>query len=254
MNRRAGFGEAYEPTRYEHLANVISHGVAVVPSFYAMRWMMAASYRDLQFRVSFIYGFFTTVLNASFLRIYCQKVISESNHLSRRGNHFGNIWTHEIFRKLRYYLHIVDRAAIYFFIAASYTPWLTLRHCAYPGLNIKWIVWLLACIGILYQYTFHEKYKTIETLLYIVMACGPSVAIFTMNDRSGLGFMGVGGVVYLFGVIFFKLDGIVPFAHAIWHVHVLIGAALHLYAVYNTLLGPDRMNPFPDISKVHAEF
>ncbi|WKX91790.1 hypothetical protein Q1695_010094 [Nippostrongylus brasiliensis] len=231
-NKRAAKGEAYEPTKFEHWANTISHGIGIVPSVLVFRHMVSISHRELQFYLMIVYGLFTTLLFSS----------STCYHVCELKFRQKGTQT-----KLRYYLHICDRAAIYLFIAASYTPWLTLRHCGYPGLNLKWMIWVFALFGILYQYNFHEKYKTVELFLYILIAGGPSVAIFTMNDRTGLEWMIVGGLVYIIGVIFFKLDGIVPFAHAIWHIFVLIGASCHTYAVYSTLLGPDPNNPVPDV-------
>ena len=44
-----------------------------------------------------------------------------------------------------------------------------------------------------------------------------------------------GGLVYLVGVVFFKLDGVVPFAHAIWHLHVVLASFIHLKAVHTHL-------------------
>jgi len=50
--------------------------------------------------------------------------------------------------------------------------------------------------------------------------------------------MGIGGFMFLSGVVFFKSDGLIPFAHAIWHCFVFFGAAFHYYAVYNYLIVP----------------
>uniref|UniRef100_A0A1I7YGQ4 Monocyte to macrophage differentiation factor 2 n=1 Tax=Steinernema glaseri TaxID=37863 RepID=A0A1I7YGQ4_9BILA len=228
MNRRPTDNRAYEPAYYEHVANTISHAVGIGPSIYYTYLMIGASHRDLQLFVSCIYGFFTTVLFSTSTTYHFFELLIRPNM--------------PVFRRC---LHIVDRAAIYFFIAASYTPWLTLRHCGYLGVNLKWLIWVFACLGILYQYCFHEKYKTFETVLYVINAGGPAFAMFTMNDRSGLDMMVYGGLVYFVGVFFFKCDGRIPFAHAIWHLFVLVGAFLHMSTVYTHLLGPDRNNPVP---------
>ena len=55
------------------------------------------------------------------------------------------------------------------------------------------------------------------------------------TDKAGLAEVGLGGVFYVSGVAFFKLDGRLPFAHAIWHVFCATGAWFHFYAVYTHL-------------------
>lgn len=66
-------------------------------------------------------------------------------------------YTPSVFSDLRVWLHKIDRAAIYIFIAASYTPWLTLKEVGSFGAQMRWIVWLLALFGMVYQYLYHEK-------------------------------------------------------------------------------------------------
>lgn len=54
-------------------------------------------------------------------------------------------------------------------------------------------------------------------------------------EQSGLYELLVGGAFYCLGMVFFKSDGIVPFAHAIWHMFVASGAAIHYYAIWKYL-------------------
>ncbi|VDL70574.1 unnamed protein product [Nippostrongylus brasiliensis] len=71
-NKRAAKGEAYEPTKFEHWANTISHGVrievdqiGIVPSVLVFRHMVSISHRELQFYLMIVYGLFTTLLFSS---------------------------------------------------------------------------------------------------------------------------------------------------------------------------------------------
>ena len=55
-------------------------------------------------------------------------------------------------------------------------------------------------------------------------------------DDEGLTELKLGGVIYLVGVVFFKLDGRVPFAHAIWHLHVVVASRIHYDAAIRYLV------------------
>ena len=78
--------------------------------------------------------------------------------------------------------HRGDRAMIYLFIAGSYTPWLTLKSYQPNGWasQLSWAIWILACLGIIYQQLFHEKYKWLETTIYLTVALAPAIAVYEM--------------------------------------------------------------------------
>ena len=75
---------------------------------------------------------------------------------------------------------------IYIFIAASYFPWLNIDHFSDDELlfAMRYVVWIMAIMGILYQQIFHEKYKMLETIFYVVMGIGPSVAILNVVSKA----------------------------------------------------------------------
>ena len=55
--------------------------------------------------------------------------------------------------------------------------------------DLRWTVWFLAAMGILYQQIFHEKYKWLETFFYVLVSLVPSIPFlhqvsqFKMNRK-----------------------------------------------------------------------
>ncbi|XP_014769255.1 monocyte to macrophage differentiation factor 2 isoform X1 [Octopus bimaculoides] len=229
MNNRAGPGQAYIPTDVEHLANMVTHGLWILPSFGGLLWLLYWSVNDHQFLSACVFGL---ALFALFTTSTIYHALSYSGKLKTLKNVF----------------HIGDRAAIYIFIAASYTPWLLLKDMENWGVQVRWLIWMLAMMGISYQYMFHEKYKWLETLLYVIIGVGPSITVLAMKETSGLYELTLGGITYATGVVFFKCDGIIPFAHAIWHCFVFVGATFHFYAISTYLMGHDVHKQMPIVT------
>lgn len=218
-NARAAPGCAYIPTEIEHIANVITHGAWVLPSMYAGVNLLWRSSCGAQTLAAVIYGVALAMLFLVSTFFHCVFYCNRN-------------------RPLKDVLHRCDRAMIYIFIAGSYYPWLSLGHMSHPEIVsvVKWCVWLMAILGIIYQQMFHEQYKCLETLFYIVIGLGPSlVIIFWGHEFTGMGELKFGGLLYIIGIVFFKSDGIFPFAHAIWHLFVVFAAGVHYFAVLNHL-------------------
>ncbi|XP_067006446.1 monocyte to macrophage differentiation factor isoform X2 [Anabrus simplex] len=191
MNEKASPNCAYIPTSIEHIANVVTHGVWVGPSVMAGIMLVQRAHSWPQYWSAVVYG-------AALILLFTISTFFHSVFYCSRNS------------QLKDMLHRSDRAMIYVFIAASYFPWLMLRPLPPNGwaAELRWIVWVLASLGIIYQQLFHEQYKCLETCFYLVMGIMPSLAIVSMNEFSGLTELKIGGVIYVLGVVFFKADEI----------------------------------------------
>ncbi len=139
--------------------------------------------------------------------------------------------------KAKYVLRIADHISIYYLIAGTYTA---LLMQTIPFEKIKWfivILWSIVLIGTVKKLFLTGKYDTVSTLLYIFMGCMGLFEInMIMQFTSSITqlFMLIGGLCYLFGVIFYAWKKF-TYHHAVWHVFVLAGSIMHFFGVWYTI-------------------
>ncbi|PKU34498.1 monocyte to macrophage differentiation factor 2 [Limosa lapponica baueri] len=91
------------------------------------------------------------------------------------------------------------------------------------------------------SFSVGHRYKLVELVCYVIMGFFPALVILSMPNRDGLPELVAGGLSYCLGMVFFKSDGRIPFAHAIWHLFVAIGAGIHYYAIWRYLYRPGTL-------------
>lgn len=127
----------------------------------------------------------------------------------------------------------LDHAAIFLFIAGSYTPFvLGPLHGAW-GWALFAVVWSIAVVGITAKVLNRLAHPLWSTGLYVGMGWIALVAVVPMFDRiapSGLAWLVAGGAAYTVGALFFLLDNRVRYAHFVWHLFVLVGSTCHFFA------------------------
>ncbi len=127
-----------------------------------------------------------------------------------------------------------DHAAIYLFIAGSYTPFvLGVLHGGW-GWVLFGIVWAMAAIGVMAKLLNRLRHPLWSTGLYVAMGWVAVVAVVPLVNRmpgAGLAWLVAGGLSYTAGAVVFLFDSRVRFAHFIWHLFVLAGSVCHFVAV-----------------------
>ncbi|KAM4812869.1 monocyte to macrophage differentiation factor 2 isoform 2-T2 [Urocitellus parryii] len=246
MNHRVPAHKRYQPTEYEHAANFATHALWIIPSILGSSNLYFLSDDSWETISASIYG----------LGLCALFVVSTIFHTVS--------WKKSHLRMVEHCLHMIDRMVIYFFIAASYAPWLNLRELGPWASHMRWLVWIMASVGTIYVFFFHERgsrkrsprgqsrpeantaslparYKLVELLCYVVMGFFPALVILSMPNTDGIWELMTGGVFYCLGMVFFKSDGRIPFAHAIWHLFVAFGAGTHYYAIWRYLYLPSTL-------------
>ena len=131
------------------------------------------------------------------------------------------------------FLYRVDHAGIFLMIAASYTPFTTqLLHGTWSWAMTS-TVWGLATIGILSKLFLPRLGEMVTVVFYLALGWVVVVAIKPLTHDTPLPailLLAAGGIVYSIGAVLFIMKRL-KFRRAIWHGHVLAGAATHYAAI-----------------------
>ncbi|WP_424942832.1 PAQR family membrane homeostasis protein TrhA [Aliiroseovarius crassostreae] len=140
-------------------------------------------------------------------------------------------------REARAVLRRFDHAAIFFMIASTYTPLALIGIGGTNGVALVLAVWTIAGVGITLKLFYFGRFERFTFQLMLmqgwlaVLAIGPLIASFSLGILILL--VG-GGVLFTLGTLFHLRDHL-PFNRAIWHGHVLVGAAMHYVAMFMIL-------------------
>jgi len=130
-------------------------------------------------------------------------------------------------------LKVIDHSAIYLLIAGTYTPFALVSLRATWGWLLFGVIWSLALLGIVFQATPLRKKSKVRVALYITMGWIIMLAakpLASSISTDGLMLLLLGGIAYTSGVFFYARQTL-RFNHAIWHLFVLAGSALHFFAI-----------------------
>ena len=131
-------------------------------------------------------------------------------------------------------LRRLDHAAIFLFIAGTYTPFLLGKVAQQGGYWVLGLVWLIATAGIVAKCANRLTHPVLSTAMYLGLGW-LSVFILEplMNSMpvEGLALIVSGGVLYTVGAVVFHFDHRIRYGHFVWHLLVLGASGCHFVAV-----------------------
>jgi hemolysin III len=197
----------------EELANSISHGIGFVLAALATPVLVQnAVHRDSPVGIAAAYAFCGTMLLLYFA--------SAAYHALPEGR------AKRLFNRL-------DHAAIFLFIAGSYTPFSLDTPTSDRSWGVFALVWLAALGGVVLKALGRLSNRWLSLGLYLALGWLVLVAALPMLERlsaTGMQLVIGGGATYAAGVVFFAFDSRLRYGHFVWHLFVLAGSACHFCA------------------------
>lgn len=209
-----------EYTLGEEIAHTISHGIGVLLSIVGLAVLVAFAslYGDAwHITSSAIYGA-TLILLYTASTLYHGIPQSKSKQLLRR----------------------LDHAAIFLLIAGTYTPFTLVNMRGVWGWSLFGLVWGLAILGMVLELVMKRRIKWLSISLYLGLGWLVLIAIKPLIDSvatGGVVLLLAGGLSYSLGVIFYVWKRL-SYHHAVWHLFVMGGSALHFFSVFFYVLPP----------------
>ena len=205
-------------TRGEEIANSITHGLGALLSIAGL--VVLVVFASLRGDAWSVVG--VSIFGASLIVLYLASTL-----------YHGFPWPRvkAVFRKL-------DHAAIYFLIAGTYTPFVLVNLRGPWGWTLFGLAWGLAAAGILFEVLTRRPPKWLSLSFYIGLGWLIAIAakpLFQSVPSLGLIFLGLGGLAYTLGTIFYAWKKL-PYHHAVWHLFVVAGSVMHFFSIYFSVI------------------
>ena len=146
-----------------------------------------------------------------------------------------NLWPVSPVKKM---LARFDQAAIFLFIAGSYTPFLAVIGGTTTGVLMTTFVWGASLIGVALKLIVPEHFGRLAIALYLAIGWSGVLVFQSLAQtlpQSTMMLLLAGGITYSAGIIFHLWEKL-KFQNALWHVFVVLGASLHLWAVLDCMV------------------
>lgn len=136
-----------------------------------------------------------------------------------------------------------DHSSVALLIAGTYAPYMLIGFDRMGGSTRIWgiaiasVVLGIAVLVVTLSAVNVAKFRIVNMICYVAMGwcCVIRVDKLIALGWGCFGFLLAGGIVYTVGILFYRIKRI-KFNHAIWHLFVLAGSALHFTSVYFYLL------------------
>lgn len=139
---------------------------------------------------------------------------------------------------VKQYLARLDQAAIFLFIAGSYTPFLAVLGGTSAGIVMMSFVWGASLVGVALKLIVPQRFGRVAIVLYLAIGWSGILVFQSLGQAlpsTTLWLLLAGGVTYSAGIIFHLWEKL-KFQNALWHVFVVAGASLHLWAVLDCMV------------------
>lgn len=132
----------------------------------------------------------------------------------------------------------LDQAAIFLFIAGTYTPFLAIL-AGTPGIELMFaLVWGAAIVGIALKLIVPQHFGRLALVLYLGIGWS-GVLVFhslaTALPPTAFWLLIAGGITYSAGIVFHLWERL-KFQNVLWHVFVVAGSILHLWAIFDAMV------------------
>jgi hemolysin III len=134
----------------------------------------------------------------------------------------------------KHLLRRLDHAAIFLFIAGTYTPFMLGSLAEEGGYWLLALVWLVATVGTIAKCANRLTHPVASTVLYLGLGWA---SIFILEplmatiETGGIALIFAGGALYTLGAVVFHFDDKYRYAHFVWHLLVLGASGCHFVAV-----------------------